>query len=469
MPQTSESISVISIYLMVVLATSCLSVLSSVLVLSIHHQRGRPSRAPLWLRRLCFSLVARLLHLVQIRDTYATEFGQSKPTSHKKKTRFESSVDDKPCCYSNCRSPDRVGSRLETHFATGRCRIANSNPDGYIEMRSQIRHDCSGCGAAEGEAKFNTKEYNIVFSSNQCRNQTDQHKLSAASCQCYTSRVYVPPRDDINTGHNLSNTDTTQRPSAYSALRCVQQENAIFDFKSNSHQFSDGRGSASNLQPAHDPELACNTQSCAERDISSHVHFPSTVESAGGDPGSVCHHAREIRGKAGLKDADIEVGQSADNENSCASDGDESPSNNSSDSEENSTSQLETSPPAVAAEGYSTNSTGIHQQVTTCHAHLDRNDPPGRKRDATLPMSAPAPNLNQPSHNATYRTILRYLLSLVQIRQEQEVTEVKDEELYKEWHDLAFVLDRLLFYLFFFVTLGSTVGILEMRPESEPL
>ncbi|RUS91321.1 hypothetical protein EGW08_000935 [Elysia chlorotica] len=66
MPQTSESISVISIYLMVVLATSCLSVLSSVLVLSIHHQRGRPSRAPLWLRRLCFSLVARLLHLVQV-------------------------------------------------------------------------------------------------------------------------------------------------------------------------------------------------------------------------------------------------------------------------------------------------------------------------------------------------------------------------------------------------------------------
>ncbi|XP_005113501.1 uncharacterized protein LOC101859545 [Aplysia californica] len=45
---------------MVVLATSCLSVLSSVLVLSIHHQRGRPSRPPLWLRRFCFSIISPL-------------------------------------------------------------------------------------------------------------------------------------------------------------------------------------------------------------------------------------------------------------------------------------------------------------------------------------------------------------------------------------------------------------------------
>ncbi|CAG5132953.1 unnamed protein product, partial [Candidula unifasciata] len=74
MPQTSESISVISIYLMVVLSTSCLSVLSSVLVLSIHHQRGRPSRAPLWLRKLCFHLITPVLCLR--RHHHVTEPGE---------------------------------------------------------------------------------------------------------------------------------------------------------------------------------------------------------------------------------------------------------------------------------------------------------------------------------------------------------------------------------------------------------
>lgn len=53
---------------MAVLATSCLSVLSSVLVLSIHHQRGRPNRAPLWLRKFCFSIITPLFRLPARRD-----------------------------------------------------------------------------------------------------------------------------------------------------------------------------------------------------------------------------------------------------------------------------------------------------------------------------------------------------------------------------------------------------------------
>ncbi|XP_071098230.1 neuronal acetylcholine receptor subunit alpha-10-like [Haliotis cracherodii] len=61
MPQTSESISVISIYLMVVLATSCLSVLSSVLVLGIHHQRGQPKHVPHWLKIVSFSFLSPVL------------------------------------------------------------------------------------------------------------------------------------------------------------------------------------------------------------------------------------------------------------------------------------------------------------------------------------------------------------------------------------------------------------------------
>lgn len=52
---------VAGIYLMVVLATSCLSVLSSVLVLGIHHQRGKPQSVPKWLRFLVFHLIARIV------------------------------------------------------------------------------------------------------------------------------------------------------------------------------------------------------------------------------------------------------------------------------------------------------------------------------------------------------------------------------------------------------------------------
>ncbi|CAI9742500.1 neuronal acetylcholine receptor subunit alpha-10-like [Octopus vulgaris] len=63
MPQTSESISIIGIYLLVVLSTSCLSVISAVFVLGIHHQRGRPQRVPCWLRKLVCNILAPALCL----------------------------------------------------------------------------------------------------------------------------------------------------------------------------------------------------------------------------------------------------------------------------------------------------------------------------------------------------------------------------------------------------------------------
>nr|KAG5694689.1 hypothetical protein BaRGS_010015 [Batillaria attramentaria] len=80
MPQTSESISVISIYLMVVLATSCLSVLSSVLVLGIHHQRGKPRRVPNWLRFLVFGVISRVVCV----ETYSV-YKPSKSAKHRHK------------------------------------------------------------------------------------------------------------------------------------------------------------------------------------------------------------------------------------------------------------------------------------------------------------------------------------------------------------------------------------------------
>ncbi|KAL3884940.1 hypothetical protein ACJMK2_025039 [Sinanodonta woodiana] len=63
MPQTSESIPLISIYLMIVLSISCLSILSSVWILSIHHQRGKPTRVPTWIKILVFKILAPILCL----------------------------------------------------------------------------------------------------------------------------------------------------------------------------------------------------------------------------------------------------------------------------------------------------------------------------------------------------------------------------------------------------------------------
>ncbi|XP_041356427.1 neuronal acetylcholine receptor subunit alpha-10-like [Gigantopelta aegis] len=61
MPQTSESVSVISIYLMVVLSLSCMSVLSSVFVLGIYHQRGKPKNVPRILKIITFNILSPML------------------------------------------------------------------------------------------------------------------------------------------------------------------------------------------------------------------------------------------------------------------------------------------------------------------------------------------------------------------------------------------------------------------------
>ena len=54
---------IVGIYLMVVLTMSCLSILSSVAVLSLHHQRGKPRQVPKIIRCIAFTIVARVLCL----------------------------------------------------------------------------------------------------------------------------------------------------------------------------------------------------------------------------------------------------------------------------------------------------------------------------------------------------------------------------------------------------------------------
>lgn len=57
--------------------------------------------------------------------------------------------------------------------------------------------------------------------------------------------------------------------------------------------------------------------------------------------------------------------------------------------------------------------------------------------------------------------VVRQLIDVIQNKHSQEV---KDEEVFREWHDVAYVLDRLLFYVFLFITVVSAICILEMRP-----
>ena len=75
--------------LMVVLATSCLSVLSSVLVLSIHHQRGRPRRVPDWLRVLVFWVLARVVRVhTYTHHHYATPSSSSSSSRDKQRQQI---------------------------------------------------------------------------------------------------------------------------------------------------------------------------------------------------------------------------------------------------------------------------------------------------------------------------------------------------------------------------------------------
>ncbi|XP_060561240.1 neuronal acetylcholine receptor subunit alpha-10-like [Ruditapes philippinarum] len=87
MPQTSESISLISIYLMVVLSMSCVSILLSVYILSLHHQRGRPLRCPQFIKIIAFSIFAPLLCL-KLRSTGHVT-GKYKRQENKSSTLFK--------------------------------------------------------------------------------------------------------------------------------------------------------------------------------------------------------------------------------------------------------------------------------------------------------------------------------------------------------------------------------------------
>ena len=59
--------------------------------------------------------------------------------------------------------------------------------------------------------------------------------------------------------------------------------------------------------------------------------------------------------------------------------------------------------------------------------------------------------------------MLTRVLQVLAVRQREEAA---GEEAYREWHDVACVLDRVLFYVFLIITIVSSVAILEMRPDN---
>lgn len=54
---------------------------------------------------------------------------------------------------------------------------------------------------------------------------------------------------------------------------------------------------------------------------------------------------------------------------------------------------------------------------------------------------------------------------LINMLQRKHHEEVKEDEVFREWRDIAFVLDRLLFVVFLLIITVATVCILEMRPS----
>ncbi|XP_059173902.1 neuronal acetylcholine receptor subunit alpha-10-like [Physella acuta] len=295
MPQTSESISVISIYLMAVLATSCLSVLSSVLILSIHHQRGRPTRPPPWLRKLCFNIITPVLCLRRPRDVSGS--GEVITNSEKKSARGS-------------------GTKRESKFGGG-SRIASSEESCEYFKMDATKENCTPddvTPVASGRAKATQ---NSTF-----------------------KQVYTPRH----------NNHTQQPQRAYSPLH--QQSNNITREKHIYHQ-----------HPRHSPH-----------------HSDSSLPSS----------PRVARGR-------------------------------------------------------------VYYPEQECQDEVESDD--GRQPENSKVTQ-------------TYNVVVRYLIGLIKTKHEDEIL---DEQVFQEWHDIAFVLDRLLFYVFFFITLVSTVSILEMRPAVEKI
>lgn len=103
---------------------------------------------------------------------------------------------------------------------------------------------------------------------------------------------------------------------------------------------------------------------------------------------------------------------------------------------------------------------------------LDAPKPDSIEQVETPPMEArgahsmerPVPTVVECVSSNNYSSVVRQLMNLIH---KKHLEELKEDEIFREWRDVAFVLDRLLFVVFLFATVISTVFILEMRPDTK--
>ncbi|KAK3097926.1 hypothetical protein FSP39_014575 [Pinctada imbricata] len=73
----------------------------------------------------------------------------------------------------------------------------------------------------------------------------------------------------------------------------------------------------------------------------------------------------------------------------------------------------------------------------------------------------PCPAMSREYKPSTLDTILKYIKTIVTKHEEDE----EEEEIVDEWKQVSLVVDRLLFWIFLFITLFSTIIILVVVPS----
>ncbi|GFO02266.1 hypothetical protein PoB_002877100 [Plakobranchus ocellatus] len=416
-----------------------------------------------------------LFHLSQVRDTYAVEFQRERSpvaSAQKQRSAPESKACCQPCRYSNCASPVAM-NRRETRYGPGKYKIANSCADGYIEMRAQFHHDTTGNDPKAAQENSCTEYHKVDFIPVHHQSERNCSGHTQGKCPCYTSRVYVSELHDCGSAHMSNRTGGGHRtfPSlddhdAHPALRGIQQANTLDCFVPGGKQSPCSLPTVKCHLPTHNSKsirFDCGNDLNNQKSRAGCCCLQDSNGDSDKKPGcgkckddTVYHNVSDVeRGQEELAEGDNESEHYDDGSQS------ESVSEEEVDPELLTVPRSELDPVKMQNQQQGTLSKGLpfssHDQQS------------GQTQATNVIQTTSASGSKPPGASSTYRTILRYLLNLIEIRQEQEVSEIKDEELFREWHDIAFVLDRLLFYLFFLVTLVSTVCILEMRPETEPL
>ena len=134
---------------MVVLSTSCLSVLLSVLILSIHHQNPRPRRPPRWLRKLCVCVFCPLLRISYNHHLVSDD---ADPIPKSRDRRQDGGHHCSEWWHRMCRTSPRTDEESEVFGMKAKPKnhcvstVLNNSSTDVVDLRSATRlcsHDCT--------------------------------------------------------------------------------------------------------------------------------------------------------------------------------------------------------------------------------------------------------------------------------------------------------------------------------------